>query len=594
MAMVTYEVTAPDGTVLEVDGPEGASEAEVMAQAQRLYKPKPKPVEPQGKPGMSMSDALGMATRALATSSPLSFLARGAESAAPDALEGLGKSTEDLQAGLAGGMSSTIEGVRQAANVRDPEELAQLNAETLQRRQALAKLTEQNPGLAGAGETVGQMIPYLLGGGALGAGAKAVAPGMAAPQGALALGGLGAATGGAQGFATALTPEEEAAGARMSNAQSGAMLGGVLGGAAPAVTQFLTKRLPDALARVLPEDALDDFLSRTTGKSGDTAKLYEDIVGKTGAKISSLQDRFSDAYAKVEGPMWERAGKPGIPLSPESLFKNPDLMGSTRELLSAKKPIRDVMDALRSDLPIVPYPTATAAIRALNKIGSDAAAPKGAQEMAQSMAAELRGNIDEMAQAFPEIGALQSKQQGISDAWKNMMVPMRDAGEGAPVGTWNAGGRTQKDFEDIFLSNKSGSQLKDLFARVPEVEADVRKLWGTTRGELPEIRRDLASSTTRDVMFKDPAERAYASKLAKYLRGGQMDEGMGALKEVGKRFGGRYHPLANMLMSERLARGILPYGQQARKMTKEDKLAAALRATTVGVVPMTNEELDEE
>lgn len=598
MATVVYEVTAPDGTVLEVSGPEGASEAEVMAQAKKLYKSKP--VEPQGKPGTSMSDMLGMATRALATSSPLSFLARGAESAAPQTLEGLGQATQDVQAGLGGGMSSTVEGIRQAANVGDPEELSQLNAETLQRRQALAKLTEQNPGLAGAGEVAGEVLPYLLGGGVAGAGLKAAAPALAAPQGALALGGLGAATGGAQGFASALTPEEEAAGERAGRAGTGALMGGALGAAAPPVSQFLTKRLPDALARMLPEDALDDFLSRTTGKADDTAKLYEDITRKTGEKISGLDDRFTKAYTKVEGPMWEKAGSPPVLLKSDSLFNSPDLMGSTRELLAAKKPIREVMNAINSarsgtGLSAVPYPTATAAIRDLNKIGSNTKAPEGAQTMAQSLAAELRNNIDETTHVFPEVKPLINKQQQISDAWKNMMVPMRDAGEGAPVGTWNAGGRTQKDFEDIFLSGKSGSQLKDLFARVPEVEGDVRKLWGTTRGAQPEIRRELASSTTRDVMFKNPEEREYASKLSKYLRGGPKDEGMGTLQELGKKIGGgRYHPVMNMMMSERLARGILPYGQKARKMTDAEKLASALRATTLGVVPMSNEELDED
>ncbi len=39
----TYEVTAPDGTVLEVTGPAGASQEEVIAQAQRLYQPKQDP-----------------------------------------------------------------------------------------------------------------------------------------------------------------------------------------------------------------------------------------------------------------------------------------------------------------------------------------------------------------------------------------------------------------------------------------------------------------------------------------------------------------------------------------------------------------------
>lgn len=37
-----YEVTAPDGTVLEVTGPAGAPQEEVIRQAQLLYKPKPK------------------------------------------------------------------------------------------------------------------------------------------------------------------------------------------------------------------------------------------------------------------------------------------------------------------------------------------------------------------------------------------------------------------------------------------------------------------------------------------------------------------------------------------------------------------------
>lgn len=595
----------------------GWSEEKIRAGMRKLEAapaPAPAPVEAQDAPISSMSDALGLATRELTKVSPLVSLAKGAESLAPELLGGVGQSAEDLQASLLGGIGTSVEGIRQAANFNDPEERARLDAESMKRRQALAKMTENSPFLSSVGGTAGEILPYLLGGGALrtglsalGRGAAMIAPEAAAvpravsalPTGAIATGGLGALSGGAQGYATALTPEEEAAGQRMENLKSGAMLGGALGAAGPGVTQFLTKRLPDAWARVLPEDALDDFLSRTTGKADDTAQLYSDIVRKTKDKISGLQDRFDKAYAKVEGSMWEKAGKPGIPLSPDSLFKHPDLMGSTRELLSSKKPIRDVMDAINAGqrgtgLPIVPYPTATEAIRRLNKIGSDADAPKGAQEMAQALAAELRGNIDEMAQAFPEVKGLQNRQQQISDAWKSMMVPMRDAGEGAPVGTWNAGGLTQKDFEDTFLSGKSGSQLKDLFARVPEVEEDVRKLWGTTRGAQPEIRRELGSSTTRDIMLQNPEERAYATKLSKYLRGGQADEGMGAVSELSKRMGGRYYPLVNLMMPERLARGVLPYGQKARKMTKADKLAAALRATTLGVVPTDDESIEED
>jgi len=41
-----YRVQAPDGSVIKVEGPDGASEAEVLAQAQALYQPQPAPAAP--------------------------------------------------------------------------------------------------------------------------------------------------------------------------------------------------------------------------------------------------------------------------------------------------------------------------------------------------------------------------------------------------------------------------------------------------------------------------------------------------------------------------------------------------------------------
>lgn len=41
--MATYKVQAPDGHIIKVEGPDGASEADVLANAQQLYKPKSTP-----------------------------------------------------------------------------------------------------------------------------------------------------------------------------------------------------------------------------------------------------------------------------------------------------------------------------------------------------------------------------------------------------------------------------------------------------------------------------------------------------------------------------------------------------------------------
>jgi len=598
MATKVYNVKAPDGSIVKVRGPEGASPEEVISQAKRLFaqraapapEPTPEPAAPspeeamaadQAARGTTLSTLLGDYAENLPKITPATLLAKGAEKLAPDMLSGLGQTVQDTQTGFGQGVGNVVEGIRQAANkfMGDDEELALLNRDTEMRKARLAELTKANPGFAGAGEIAGEAAPGMLTGGALGqavGGLKWLANPLAR-----VLAGTGA--GAASGYSSALTPEQEQAGQRGSNVLSGAMFGGAAGALGPMLEHF-PGNLKRTMQSVLPEDAVPDFLKKTTGLTDDTAKTYANILGKTDKARAGVKQEVDAAYdAVLKSP----EAQFDIPLHALDRVNDVSRTPVTEEIFNASDAIKNVLDTSRLARTTegvaneLPFPVVSQAIKDLNEIATDPARKgSAAADTAEALARDLRTRVKLIGDIDPTSKPVIDAHEAAQELYRTKKVPIESAGPGAPVGSWVEGGKTQKDFEDTFLSDKSGMQLQDLFSRMPETEGDVRKLWATTKSGLPEFHRDLAPSTTRDVIFQKPAEREYASKLSKELRR-REERGDDIFKKIGYRMSGQYGPLLNMLLSDKAARGIMPYGIDPKNFTDADKMAAALRASSL-------------
>jgi len=172
--MALYYVTAPDGTELEVEGPDGASQEEVIAQAQARYRPNPK-FDPNSEEFKQKVAAQQLADRELYD--PTKDMS----------------TTEKLLAGAGKALSDTSMGARQLWNraTGDDEELKQLQAQTAEQRQLDRPLMDTKAGTVG---DVGANIAMLAApGGAMANAYKAGA--LSLPAIMAAEGATGAATG---------------------------------------------------------------------------------------------------------------------------------------------------------------------------------------------------------------------------------------------------------------------------------------------------------------------------------------------------------------------------------------------------------------
>jgi len=217
--MTRYTVRAPDGKTLVIDGPPGASQDDVLAQAQQLYRPTlrtqtapaPAPTPPQ----LALTDArarqgsVPAQVRAFTNGSTLG-LANLVDAAGAAGETGLYNLTHPGQAKY--GMTDAFNAVRQASHDADAKfgQDHPLQAGGIGLLGALA-----TPGLGALAEGVGGALqtvrnPVL----------RAIASGVAGAA-------TGAPLGAINGAATAAPGQE------MQGAQNGAVAGGVTGGLAP-------------------------------------------------------------------------------------------------------------------------------------------------------------------------------------------------------------------------------------------------------------------------------------------------------------------------------------------------------------------------
>ena len=219
--MTRYTVRAPDGKTLVIEGPAGASEADVMAQAQQLYKPalrtKTAPAPAPTPAQLAAHDAQAMAKRVYG---PTQAIANGATLGASDWLNA------GLDAGITGlqNLATRAQGGHPKYGMAD-----RFNAD----RQAFVDQAAAHPVTNGVGGLLGGAFIPGLGKGL--ESANGLVQGIKNPiTRSLAAAGMGAATGapiGAVNGALTAAPGQEGQGA-----VNGATAGAVMGGAAPALS----------------------------------------------------------------------------------------------------------------------------------------------------------------------------------------------------------------------------------------------------------------------------------------------------------------------------------------------------------------------
>jgi len=319
MATKIYKVQAPDGSTIKVEGPEGASEQEVIAQAQRLYKPAAK------KP---VSNKAGAGLRGFVSGITSNFddeLAAAANTVLP--------------------LDRILHPERQTASMWDgisPREAFEKNLAT--DRALVADDAKNSPKSRGAGTIAGGITQALLGAKAIGAAAPALSkvPGVTA----LARSGVGrsvvaraAAGGAASGAAAGAGAAEGSLETRRKSAALGGLTGAVLGGAvagtvaglSPVVKKYadaflnkgVTQQALQQIAKALQQEgydvtspqgvqALQAELSSYAGKPVSLADIGNATRARTGVGLrtpSKVQSQSVDtviARRAGQGPRLSR------------------------------------------------------------------------------------------------------------------------------------------------------------------------------------------------------------------------------------------------------------------------------------------------
>jgi hypothetical protein len=319
--MAKYEVEAPDGKTVTLEGPEGASEADIIAQAKRLYVPKDATAK---KTFTGPMGGLNAFMRGAARGASFNFadeIAAGLDTVLP-----LDKLTNPNIKSIWDGLS-----LREAfdANMRE------------QARQDKAADVE-HPIASGTGKVAGAVAGTLAGGRALGLGAKAGARGVPAlaraTSGVRAVGPSAAVVPGAAaaGLAGAVSGfgEGDTLPSRVQGAKTGGYVGTVIGapvaasisGLAPivakyakafagkGVTQQALVQIQRALARsgydvTSPEGAaaLRTELAKYGSKPVTLADVGHAIRERTGIGLRSTSDAQS---ASIDQVLERQAGAP--------------------------------------------------------------------------------------------------------------------------------------------------------------------------------------------------------------------------------------------------------------------------------------------
>jgi len=508
--MPTYNITAPDGKKLRITVPEGTSPDEVLQHVQANYAETAKKTELHNK---TLEDSA----------------AWDAAHANPTSDSGL----ENFVAGVTRGQNSFVGGVRQKYNalVGDKEKLAELNQSAEQTNKQDAPLLDTTEGAAGdfTGKVLptaalalltsrfGPAIPMLAARGAIPA---AVRGGIAMAQGAL---------GGAAGGATSeLTPEQEAAGMRAENTESGAKWGAALVpgigalkyGARQVGNMFrdlpeeamlnLAHRLgytgnpADAIARL--RAALSDARSSVGGRAREMYSAAEDTTGLPSVGLDSLQQNLDPAVvnatftdlAPTLNPKVARVGAAlrGGATSP--------IISATGDALPTTASFSDMRDAIRQ---------LKSAKRALE------ATPEGSTK-AQGygrMITEMEASLDNWASRSPDSQAARDAGNAADQYYREQVLPF--VAKKTPLGNMTTKtGDYVVGAEDKFLDPSAGNELQDMLIRAPGTLGPMRGVAGARI--LEKTGSTPAADALRNIppALLTPEERALQGRIVEALR----------------------------------------------------------------------------
>lgn len=226
--MAKYRITGPDGGTYEVNAPDSASEAEVMAYAQQNYKAPAAPQKKEKKEGGILQDAGNLAAGAI----------RGAGSIGATLLYPVDKITDMVKGDRETTLSDLI--LKQELGDKFKPKLSRNEERRQAMDDALQSMGAQpDSWMYKGGKLAGEIAGTAGAGGVLANSVRAVAPGATGLANALATGGFKAGT--TPGVANALT--RIAGGAGTGGASAGlvnpedAGMGALVGGALPGVAQ---------------------------------------------------------------------------------------------------------------------------------------------------------------------------------------------------------------------------------------------------------------------------------------------------------------------------------------------------------------------
>lgn len=350
--MATYTVQAPDGHQITLQGPDGASHDEIVAQAQKLYQPKP--AAPAAQPN----------------------------SGAITGLRDLGPAVNSF---LAGDLQFThnipfigdavMTGARYARDALAGEhptwDTARQEVQTI-----LNSGSAQHPIASGAGAVAGAVDTAVLGGAALkaaGGGASALnalpkattAAGTLANAGRLAAAGAtaGAVQGGAQGASNALTAGQNVVTGAEKGAAEGAVGGAVVGPAAAGVAtgvktvaRPLAAKTASALSKMFGENAADvqaawSQFKANTGRAPTMAELatlkQRGLIAnasKGSEPITSALTQAADDAAQARSANMQQAFAPTPEPAAAAPLAEPTQAGASSEQIANAKTAQGDLD----------------------------------------------------------------------------------------------------------------------------------------------------------------------------------------------------------------------------------------------------------
>ncbi len=569
MASVTYSVKAPDGKIIKVSGPAGASEAEVMAQAKKLYSPAA-PAQPS-REALRIRE-MAAKERSVKEQAELAkeFNPTNDMSAFERTAAGAGKSVVD-----------TWRGLKQLYNMTplgSEEELARLHAEQEEVDKRDAPLMDTTAGTVGniGGAVATSILPAGL------AAKASVIPraGSAAMTTLRTL--LGGAAGGAAGGAiTPLTATEEAQGERAANTAIGAGLGTAGSAVVPVIKGLAATR------KTLPDDMARDVVSRMLGHSpeapGQSTEQFQNAVRDyLGATRSASNARYSAAL-----------GTPGT--TPVTLTNTSNLTSDFADtLVDTRYPIvNKVRQALVNNStspagsilgpngrPLVqsgpramPIEDVHQAKNELMMMAREAPFQSPRQNALYQQANALRSDID-LWGAAPQNAAGKKALDEAGALYRAEVAPLltRDTPIGRVVGgkgaTFPASGLRQT------LRSGEGAAVKEIAKKVPGTADAMRAMLGARLADATTDGQLMKALTNDDVAASllSAEELTYRNTLARALR--EMKDGTSFMDTLGVKI-----PVVGNSIKKAL-HGVRPMGY-----TGQSPRAADLEALYMGMLP---------